>query len=175
MWHDQLAAPVGPGKTVAMSGGFSIQIFLSSDDETDRLGRTMAPCLRPGDSLLLAGPVGAGKSHLSRAIIRARLGRMEDVPSPTFTLVQTYEDAAGDLWHADLYRLSGPDDLVELGLEDAFPSAICLVEWPERLGPATPEDPIQITLSSAGEGRSAMIAFRNRADLQAALMGFAHE
>lgn len=158
-----------------MSGGFCVQIFLSSDDETDRLGRTIAPSLRPGDSLLLAGPVGAGKSHLSRAIIRARLARMEEVPSPTFTLVQTYEDPAGDLWHADLYRLSGVDDLLELGLEDAFHSAICLVEWPERLGPAAPEDPIRITLSPAGEGRLAEISFHNRPHLQAALKGFAHD
>lgn len=156
-----------------MSGGFSIQIFLSSDDETDRLGRTIAPCLRPGDCLLLAGSVGAGKSHLSRAIIRARLGRMEDVPSPTFTLVQTYEDPKGDLWHADLYRLSGADDLLELGLEDAFRTAICLVEWPERLGAVTPEDPIRITLSQAGDGRMAQVAFHNRPSLRAALTGFA--
>ena len=93
----------------------------------------MRRLLRAGDCVLLEGPIGAGKTHFCRALIRARLGREEDVPSPTFTLVQTY-DADVEIWHADLYRLSHPDEALELGLEDAFASAICLVEWPERLG-----------------------------------------
>lgn len=152
----------------------SIKLFLSSDEETDRLGRVMADCLGPGDTLLLFGPVGAGKSHLSRAIIRSRLGRMEDVPSPTFTLVQTYEDARGDLWHADLYRLSGGSDLAELGLEDAFRSAICLVEWPDRLGQTTPENPIRVWLDHADDGRTAQISFQGRARLAAALKDFSN-
>ena len=107
-------------------------------------------------AVLLEGPIGAGKSHLARALIRARLGRMEDVPSPTFTLVQTYQ-ADVEIWHADLYRLSHPDEVAELGLEDAFSHAICLIEWPDRLGRLTPANAIRIALSTSGEGRSVTI------------------
>lgn len=142
---------------------------LPSDDATDALGQLLAAHLVPGDTVLLDGPIGAGKSHLSRAFIRARLGRMEDVPSPTFTLVQTYEDAKGDIWHADLYRLSHPDDVLELGLEDAFDTAICLIEWPDRLGPLAPDDAIHVTLSPDGEGRRALLRFSGRPDLAKAL------
>jgi tRNA threonylcarbamoyladenosine biosynthesis protein TsaE len=144
-------------------------LFLPSDEATDALGRLLAKHLMPGDAVLLTGPIGAGKSHLSRAIIRARLGRMEDVPSPTFTLVQTYEDPAGDIWHADLYRLSHPDEVLELGLEDAFATAICLVEWPERLGAYAPENAIHVSLSVEGQGRSALISFTGRTTLAEAL------
>ncbi|MFN4129517.1 MAG: tRNA (adenosine(37)-N6)-threonylcarbamoyltransferase complex ATPase subunit type 1 TsaE [Paracoccaceae bacterium] len=144
-------------------------LFLPSEEATDALGRLLACHLVPGDTVLLTGPIGAGKSHLSRAIIRARLGRMEDVPSPTFTLVQTYEDPAGDIWHADLYRLSHPDEVLELGLEDAFATAICLVEWPDRLGRHTPDNAIHLSLSPEGEGRRAVIAFAGRAKLAEAL------
>ncbi|MDO8882765.1 MAG: tRNA (adenosine(37)-N6)-threonylcarbamoyltransferase complex ATPase subunit type 1 TsaE [Pseudotabrizicola sp.] len=146
-------------------------LFLPTDEATDALGRLLAERLAPGDTVLLSGPIGAGKSHLSRAIIRARLGRMEDVPSPTFTLVQTYEDPAGDIWHADLYRLSHPDEVLELGLEDAFTTAICLVEWPDRLGPHQPEDAIHISLAVEGDGRNALISFFGRPELARALDG----
>lgn len=152
-----------------MSPKTSLSVFLPSDEATDALGQTLAHHLVPGDTLLLSGPIGAGKSHLSRALIRARLGRMEDVPSPTFTLVQTYEDAEGDIWHADLYRLTHPDDVLELGLEDAFQSAICLIEWPDRLGPLAPQDAIDITLTAEGTGRRADIRFSGRPELTQAL------
>ena len=130
-------------------------IFLADDAATDRLAFRVAPLLRAGDCVLLHGPLGAGKSHFARALIRARLGRMEEVPSPTFTLVQVYDDGAADIWHADLYRLSRSDDVMELGLVDAFATAICLVEWPDRLGPMAPPDALILTLSTQGEGRLA--------------------
>ena len=102
---------------------------------TTAFARALAPELRAGDTLLLDGPVGAGKSHFARALIRARLDNpAEDVPSPTFTLVQTY-DGAPPLWHADLYRLTDPAEVDELGLLDALPDAIALIEWPDRMGP----------------------------------------
>ena len=144
-------------------------LFLPDDAATDALGARIADCLVPGDTLLLTGPIGAGKSHLSRAIIRARLGRMEDVPSPTFTLVQTYDDPAGDIWHADLYRLSHPDDVLELGLYDAFDTAICLIEWPDRLGSHAPPTAIDLRLSAEGNGRRANVRFMGRPALAQAL------
>lgn len=136
-----------------MKNPASVSAFLPSEEDTADLGRWLAPRLVAGDCVLLEGPIGAGKSHLARALIRARLGRMEDIPSPTFTLVQTYQ-ADVEIWHADLYRLSHPDEVAELGLEDAFSDAICLIEWPDRLGRLTPVNAIRITLMASGEGRS---------------------
>ncbi|MCV2863248.1 tRNA (adenosine(37)-N6)-threonylcarbamoyltransferase complex ATPase subunit type 1 TsaE [Albidovulum sediminicola] len=119
---------------------------------TDALARRLAPALRAGDTILLEGEIGAGKTHFARALIRARLAALgldEDVPSPTFTIVQTYEAGEAEIWHADLYRLSGPEEIWELGLEDAFRTAICLVEWPDRLGSLRPSD--ALTLRFAAE------------------------
>ena len=144
-------------------------VFLRTEGATDELGQLLAGHLVPGDAVLLSGPIGAVKSHISRAIIRERLGRMEDVPSPSFTLVQTYDDPKGDIWHADLYRLSHPDDVLELGLEDAFETAICLVEWPDRLGPLTPKDAIMLSLLPDGDGRRATFRFSGRDELARAL------
>lgn len=132
-----------------------LSLFLPGDEATDRLGRWLAKVLVPGDTVLLSGPVGAGKTHLARALIRAATGTRQDVPSPSFTLVQTYEGPEADIWHADLYRLSRPDEVIELGLDEAFGRAICLVEWPDRLGPLTPTDALHLVLSHRGEGRQA--------------------
>ncbi|PLL14708.1 tRNA (adenosine(37)-N6)-threonylcarbamoyltransferase complex ATPase subunit type 1 TsaE [Tabrizicola sp. TH137] len=132
-------------------------LFLPDEAATANLGERIASLLEPGDTVLLEGPIGAGKSHLARALIRARLGRMEDVPSPTFTLVQTYDAGDVEIWHADLYRLGHPDDVLELGLEDAFGKAICLIEWPDRLGPHLPANALRLRLSSQGEGRLAQM------------------
>lgn len=142
----------------------TVSAFLPSEGETADLGRWLAPRLVAGDCVLLEGPIGAGKSHLARALIRARLGRMEDVPSPTFTLVQTYQ-ADVEIWHADLYRLSHPDEVAELGLEEAFSQAICLIEWPDRLGHLTPAHAIRIALTASGEGRNVSLAAPGHPDL----------
>ena len=135
----------------------SLSVDLASEDATVRLAERLSVVLRPGDSVLLAGPIGAGKTHLARALIRHRFGPGEDVPSPSFTLVQTYGPPEAEIWHADLYRLSHPDEVRELGLDDAFGSAICLVEWPDRLGHHQPDLALHVTLSIAGEGRLATI------------------
>lgn len=130
------------------------RMFLPDDAATTRLGLVLAGLVRGGDTILLHGPVGAGKTHLARALIQALLGRAEPVPSPTFTLVQTYDTPRGEVWHADLYRLSHVDELIELGLDAALGRAICLIEWPARLGQRTPPDALEVHLEPKGEGRA---------------------
>lgn len=144
----------------------AVTAFLPSEEDTAALGRWLASRLAAADCVLLEGPIGAGKSHLARALIRARLGYMEDIPSPTFTLVQTYQ-ADVEIWHADLYRLSHPDEAAELGLDDAFSHAICLIEWPDRLGRLIPSNAIRITLSICGEGRNVTLTAPDHPDLLA--------
>ncbi len=124
------------------------QFELRDEGTTESLAQQIAPRLKKGDTLLLEGPIGAGKSAFARALIRTRLDRMEDVPSPTFTLVQTYEHDAGDIWHCDLYRLTHPDEALELGLEEAFETAICLIEWPDRLGSDAPNSALFLKFSA---------------------------
>ncbi len=143
------------------------QITLVSPEATSALARRLAPLLEAGDCLLLEGPIGAGKSHFARALITARLaaqGRSEDVPSPTFTLVQTYDDGISEIWHADLYRLNGPADIDELGLWEAFDSAICLVEWPDRLGTHAPPKALTLSLTATGKAGERHAIFTFSAD-----------
>jgi tRNA threonylcarbamoyladenosine biosynthesis protein TsaE len=100
----------------------------------------------------LAGPLGSGKTSFARAFIRARGSGNEEVPSPTFTLVEIYAPAGKPpVWHFDLYRLAGPEDAYELGIEEAFATAISLIEWPERLGPLLPAEHLMITLTPGEE------------------------
>lgn len=128
-------------------------IHLSTEAETAALAGLLAPRLVPGDAVLLSGPVGAGKSAFARALIRARLGDPEaEVPSPTFTLVQTYGAGEGTLWHADLYRLSHPDEVVELGLLAALEDAICLIEWPDRMGDMAPQGALSLDFEARPDG-----------------------
>jgi tRNA threonylcarbamoyl adenosine modification protein YjeE len=136
----------------------TLQIELPTREATRAAARALAPLLGPGDVVGLSGPLGAGKTELARAIILARLeaiGRVEEVPSPTYTIVQVYALDGIELWHADLYRLGDPSELSELGLEDAFAEAICLVEWPERLGAARPDRMLDLALAFAAGGEEA--------------------
>ncbi|MEM9433278.1 MAG: tRNA (adenosine(37)-N6)-threonylcarbamoyltransferase complex ATPase subunit type 1 TsaE [Pseudomonadota bacterium] len=128
------------------------EILLNSPEETDGLGQALAAFAKPGLCVLLSGEIGAGKSHLARATIRkllSEVGLYDDIPSPTFTLVQTYQAGSLDIWHADLYRLGSADELVELGLDEAFDTAFCLVEWPDRLGDIAPQDALSIHLQAS--------------------------
>ncbi len=129
-----------------------MEILLHTEADTQALGARLAGIARAGDAILLSGPLGAGKSTLARAFLRAASGQPElVVPSPSYTLVQAYP-VSGETtaWHFDLWRLDGPESLTELGWEEAR-QGIVLVEWPERLGEATPPDALHVTLSLAGE------------------------
>ncbi|MEM6594596.1 MAG: tRNA (adenosine(37)-N6)-threonylcarbamoyltransferase complex ATPase subunit type 1 TsaE [Pseudomonadota bacterium] len=120
----------------------SSSLLLTDLSATERFARALAASARPGLVVLLDGPVGAGKTTLAREVIQTLLaedGQIEDVPSPTFTIVQTYMARRFEIWHADLYRLSSTDELVELGLDTAFETGFCLIEWPDRLGPDLPD------------------------------------
>lgn len=119
-------------------------------EATSQAARHLAARLAPGDCVLLVGDVGAGKTHFARAAIQAMLRQPEDVPSPTYTLVQTYQGSGGEIWHADLYRLADISELEELGLREAFAGAISFVEWPERLGGLAPADALTIEFRAPG-------------------------
>lgn len=128
---------------------------LVSAEETDALATRLAEATRPGDTLLLSGDLGAGKTHFARAFIRHAMGpggAGEDIPSPSFTLVQIYDTPSGEIWHADLYRLGGPDEIMELGLDLAMEEARCLVEWPERMAPDWPGSAVLLRLERDAAG-----------------------
>lgn len=129
---------------------------------TQALGRLLLELLRPGDVVALRGDLGAGKTELARAVIQAALGPEEEVPSPTFTLTQTYEIGTATLWHYDLYRLEAPEDALELGIEEAFACGIVLIEWPERLGNWLPAERLDLTLLTTGQGDERVARFGAR-------------
>ena len=131
---------------------------LPDPDASASLARQIAEHLSPGDTVLMYGGIGAGKTHIARAIIRHLTTPDHDVPSPTFTLVQSYDTAQGPLWHMDLYRLGDPDELAELGLDEILDDGICLIEWPERLGALMPRRHLALYLEQDGAGRVARIA-----------------
>lgn len=116
-----------------------------SPDETTQSAARLGALLAPGDVILISGDVGAGKTHFARALIQSLLIEPEDVPSPTFTLVQTYNTPSAEIWHADLYRLTSTAEIEELGLAEAFETSICLIEWPDRLGDLRPAGALDLT------------------------------
>ena len=110
---------------------------MHSPSATESFARIVAEFATAGDNLLLQGQIGTGKTVFARALIKAKLGEFglnEEVPSPTYNLVQTYAAGGLEIWHADLYRISDPGEAAELGLDDALENALCIIEWPERLG-----------------------------------------
>lgn len=125
------------------------------DDEaaTARLGAAIAAALKAGEAVCLTGPLGAGKSTLARALVRARTTPAEDVPSPTFTLVQFYEGDGLKLAHFDLYRLSDPEEAYEIGLDEALEDGAAVIEWPERLEGHLPPDRLDVEIDLDGEAR----------------------
>jgi tRNA threonylcarbamoyladenosine biosynthesis protein TsaE len=123
---------------------------VASEAELASLASGLAATLRPGDTIALSGDLGAGKTSFARALITA-LGWHGEVPSPTYTLVQSYDppDVRVPVWHVDLYRLAGPDDADALGLFES--DAALVIEWPERLGGRLPADALRLTLSGSGD------------------------
>ena len=137
-----------------------VEIALSDRAATRRLARHLARLARSGDVIGLGGPLGVGKTTLARDFIEALAGAAREVPSPTFTLVQTYEFDSATVWHFDLFRVTRPEEVLELGFEDALAEGVTLVEWPERLGPLLPADRLDVTLDQgpAPDARVARIA-----------------
>ncbi len=140
---------------MTMSDTVSRTIKCRTEADTLKLAEALADRVPAGRLIALEGDLGAGKSTLARAFIRARLHDPEaEVPSPTFTLVQTYGcDDGVEVWHADLYRLTDPEEAFELGLDEARDEAICLIEWPDRM----PQDwwvgalTVRLTIGERGE------------------------
>jgi tRNA threonylcarbamoyladenosine biosynthesis protein TsaE len=131
---------------------------LPNEQATEALGATLAQRLKPGDVVGLKGDLGAGKTTLARAIIRSAAADPDlIVPSPTFTLVEVYDTPRGSFWHFDLYRLDDPQQVYELGWEEARAEGIVLLEWPDRLGPLLPKH-LSVTLELASDdGRRAIL------------------
>lgn len=125
-------------------------VVLADEAGTRSRAALLAGHVARGDVIALEGTLGMGKTAFARALINALPGPEEEVPSPTFTLVQTYERGDLDICHFDLYRLETPMDAYELGIEDAFFDAVSLIEWPEKLGTLLPDGHLKVTLSDAG-------------------------
>lgn len=146
----------GPAGRIDSAADCQGSAFLPDAAATDRFGKALARALKPGDTVLLAGQIGAGKTCLARAAISAlHLGTGQpepEVPSPTFTLVQAYELPGIQVWHADLYRLAEASEVTELGLEEAFGNDIVLVEWPDRLE-EMPDNALVLHIEVLGSGR----------------------
>ncbi len=160
------------------------RVELPDEAATARLARRLAGLARPGDLFALRGDLGAGKTTFARAFINALARNAhdrpeqaggaswdEEVPSPTFTLVQIYERAPAPVWHVDLYRIEDPAEARELGLEEAFADAICLIEWPERLGASLPAARLDVALGFADSADARRATLRGGAEWRARLAG----
>lgn len=126
----------------------TLTIKLPDEASTEALAGRLAELAISGEQLALKGDLGTGKTVFARAFIRTLCGPETEVPSPTFTLLQTYDCAdARQLFHFDLYRLEDPEEALELDIDDAFADGISLIEWPERLGALMPKDHLLVALS----------------------------
>jgi tRNA threonylcarbamoyladenosine biosynthesis protein TsaE len=132
-------------------------IRLTGSGETEDCGRRLASSLRMGDVIALYGDLGAGKTTLARGLLRG-LGFEGDVASPTFPIVQPYDELALPVWHVDLYRIEEPAELEELALEEALDGGALLIEWPERMGARLWAHALRLTLRRDGEGARVLTA-----------------
>jgi tRNA threonylcarbamoyladenosine biosynthesis protein TsaE len=140
-----------------ISAHHSLSSAIATPEAMARLGESVARALRSGDAVCLWGPLGAGKSTLARGLIRALTSSHEEVPSPTFTLVQAYAGNGLQVAHFDLYRLTRPSEAYELGLDEALDEGAAVIEWPERLEGALPADRLDIEIEMDGDGRQVRI------------------
>jgi tRNA threonylcarbamoyladenosine biosynthesis protein TsaE len=151
---------------------------LPDEAATAALAADLAPLAVAGDILALWGDLGLGKTSFARAFVAARAKMPVTVPSPTFTLLQTYDLPGGAVWHYDLYRLAAPDDVWELGFEEGLVSAINLIEWPQRLGDLLPADRLDVELAPGDTPTARRIALKGgpswQRRLAAASAGGAH-
>lgn len=154
----------------------SLSIDLPDEAATARLAVALGGRARQGDVIGLQGPLGSGKTSFARSFIRARCGGEEEVPSPTFTLVEIYAPLAGPpIWHFDLYRLERPEDAYELGIEEAFAEGISLIEWPERLGALMPADHLTLELAHGEAESERRVRLRASAGWAGRLKGLSHD
>ncbi len=137
-----------------------LQVLSTAPEETTAMAERLGPLLEPGDVVLLSGDVGAGKTHFCRSLIQGLLPIPEDVPSPTYTLIQTYDGPECEIVHADLYRLGSVDEIEELGLLEAFQNAITLIEWPDRLGAYSPDDALSLEFATQTGDNARLITIR---------------
>ena len=131
-----------------------LNFILNDASKTEELGRAISTLSSAGDTFLLEGDIGAGKTTFARAFVKYQCGAETEVPSPTFTIVQSYEGGAAEIWHCDLYRLDSSQEAEELGLEAAFDNCICLVEWPDRLGSMSPPNAFTLKFDVVHDRRS---------------------
>ena len=126
---------------------------MASEADTARLGAALARAIEKGEAVCLSGPLGAGKSVLARAMVRALSPAEADVPSPTFTLVQFYDGPDFPISHFDLYRLKTAEEAFEIGLDEALKDGVAVIEWAERLGHHLPHDRLDIDIEVDGDQR----------------------
>ena len=146
-----------PGKNKKVFHNITIQ-------QTVSISETLAELIEPGDTLLLFGDIGSGKTFFSRAMIQKMMQKqrvvIEDIPSPTFTIVQIYDTLVPSVWHLDLYRVSNPEEILDLDLENAFEKHVCLIEWPQNMGLYVPKRNLSINLEeTVGFGEVRNISF----------------
>lgn len=133
-----------------------IEFSLLNDDDTQKLGAKLASFVKMGDFIALFGDLGAGKTTFARGFIQGALSEAIDVPSPTFTLLQTYDAPEFQIYHFDLYRLKDPDEIWELGWED-IENGVTLAEWPQMAGDFLPSPRLEIYIEITPKGRKAIL------------------
>ena len=144
----EMAAPIQRGME---PDHLAFDAFLPNEAATSALAACLWPLCNTGDVIALWGDLGAGKTSFARGFVRTATHPEEEVPSPTFTLLQTYETTGITIYHFDLYRIESPDEVIELGVEDAFSDGISLIEWPGRMGYWLPPNRLDVTLTSSGK------------------------
>ena len=145
----------------------TLEFNLPTEQDTIAIGKKLAHLARKGDVFALYGTLGMGKSVLARAFVQELCGNGE-VPSPTFTLLQTFEAPDFDIYHFDLYRLKSPDEIFEIGVEDALYSGVSLIEWPDKMSPYLPRDIFKLEIVPQSNGRKLTITI-NSAEKQSRL------